>query len=76
MSNADLRIIIDGKEAKLMVCHNGEYVEYAPVIHAKWKLHKDGSGTCSQCNFTQRDVWDYDSHQRFCGVCGAKMDGE
>lgn len=39
----------------------------------KWTLNKDGSGTCDQCHFTQRGVWDYDNHQRYCGVCGAEM---
>lgn len=50
--------------------------EVAPVIHAKWKLHNDGRGTCSHCNFTQANVYDYDNYQRYCGVCGAKMDLE
>ena len=39
----------------------------------KWKLHRDGGGTCSVCHFTQRSVWDYDNWQNYCGVCGAKM---
>lgn len=47
----------------------------APVVHGKWKFHKDGSGTCNKCGFTQKNVWDYDNHQNYCGVCGAKMDG-
>lgn len=24
----------------------------------KWKLNKDGSGTCSECHMTQVAVWD------------------
>jgi hypothetical protein len=48
--------------------------DVAPIVHAKWKFNNDGSGTCSNCNFTQRSVWDYDNHQRYCGVCGARMD--
>lgn len=43
------------------------------VIHGKWKLHDDGSGTCDQCNFRQKNVWDYDNYQNYCGHCGAKM---
>lgn len=39
----------------------------------KWKLNKDGSGTCDQCNRTQKNVWDYDNYQNYCGHCGAKM---
>lgn len=46
------------------------------VNHGEWKLHPDGSGTCSCCNFTQKNVWDYDNAQNFCGHCGADMRGE
>lgn len=46
------------------------------VKHSEWILHKDGSGTCKQCGFTQKNVWDYDNWQNFCGHCGAKMDGK
>ena len=44
------------------------------VKHGTWKLHLNGSGTCDQCHFTQRGVWDQDSWQRFCGCCGARME--
>ena len=40
---------------------------------AKWKLHKDGSGTCSECHRRQIAVWDMDNWQKYCGACGAKM---
>ena len=40
---------------------------------ASWKLNENGSGTCSRCHFTQKNVWDYDRWQRYCGVCGAEM---
>lgn len=46
------------------------------IIHSKWELHKDGSGTCRQCGVTQKNVWDYDNWQNYCGHCGAKMDLE
>ena len=46
------------------------------VRHGKWELHKDGSGTCNQCNIRQKNIWDYDNWQNYCGHCGAKMDGE
>lgn len=39
----------------------------------KWKLNKDGSGTCDQCGRTFKNVWDYDNFQNYCGHCGAKM---
>lgn len=31
--------------------------------------------TCDQCGFTQKNVWDYDNYQNYCGHCGAKMEG-
>ena len=42
---------------------------------AKWELHKDGSGTCSNCHRRQIAVWDMDNWQKYCGACGAKMIG-
>lgn len=48
---------------------------YRKQIVGGWKFHKDGSGTCSECHVTQRNVWDYDNWQNFCGHCGAKMKG-
>lgn len=44
------------------------------VKHGEWYLHPDGSGTCSNCNRTQKSVWDMDNQQNYCGNCGAKMD--
>ena len=49
--------------------------DVAPVVHGRWKLLDSGNGTCSECHFTQKNVWDYDGWQSYCGVCGAKMDG-
>jgi hypothetical protein len=46
------------------------------VRHGRWTLHKDGSGTCSECKKTQKNVWDYNSWQNYCGHCGARMDGD
>ena len=61
------------------VCKICEFAELLALKLArkegKWKFHSDGSGTCNQCHFTQKNVWDYDNHQKFCGVCGAKMVG-
>ena len=68
--------------------HNAEHKKFikmvldqptADVVEVKrgeWKLHPDGSGTCSCCNRTQKSVWDYDNAQNFCGHCGADMRGE
>lgn len=46
---------------------------YRKQIEGAWKLNSDGSGTCNQCGITQKNVWDYDNWQNFCGHCGAKM---
>lgn len=51
-------------------------VDAVEVVHSRWKFNTDGSGTCENCHFTQHSVWDYDNHQRYCGVCGARMDLE
>ena len=48
--------------------------DVVPVVHSRWELHGDGSGTCQHCHRTQTAVWDFDGWQRFCGDCGAKMD--
>lgn len=39
----------------------------------KWKLHHDGSATCSECGFVQPCAWDMDSWDNFCHHCGADM---
>lgn len=52
-----------------------ERYEAETVKHGRWILHDNGSGTCDQCRFTQKNVWDDDNQQNYCGVCGAKMDG-
>lgn len=49
--------------------------DYVKVKHATWYLNKNGSGMCSNCRVTQKDVWDFDKWQTYCGHCGAKMDG-
>ncbi len=46
------------------------------VRHGEWVLHKDGSGTCSHCKTRQKNIWDFDNMQNYCGHCGAKMDGK
>lgn len=50
-------------------------VDAEPVRHGTWELHADGSGTCMECRSRQKNVWDYDNWQRYCGCRGAKMDG-
>ena len=48
----------------------------AKVVHSKWMLYTDGSGECERCHMRQKNVWDYEGWQNFCGYCGAKMDGK
>lgn len=51
-------------------------IDAVPVVHSRWVLHKDGSGTCRNCKRRQLVIWDMDTWQRYCGDCGAKMDLE
>ena len=44
------------------------------VVHSKWILYTDGSGECERCHIRQKNVWDFEGWQNFCGYCGAKMD--
>jgi rRNA maturation endonuclease Nob1 len=67
MTDTNQYVTIDGKKAKLMVRQNGEWVEYTPVVHAKWNY----DGTCDNCK-----VHVLSNHTKFCPACGAKMDGE
>lgn len=43
------------------------------VPSAAWELHDSGSATCSRCHRTQKNIWDADNIQRYCGSCGARM---
>lgn len=49
--------------------------DVAEVKRGKWTLHNDGSGTCEVCGRHQKSIWDMCSWQKYCGHCGAKMDG-
>ena len=49
--------------------------DVAEVKHGEWILHDDGSGTCKVCGKHQKNIWDMDNWQNYCGHCGAKMDG-
>ena len=58
------------------VLNDAPTADVVEVRHGRWTLHTDGSGTCSECGTTQKNVWDCDRWQNYCGHCGAKMDGE
>ena len=77
--NATYKCPACGKKCSSYYNDVGEW-EYCPHCgkrmrgdEGKWKFHKDGSGTCSECHTTQKNIWDYDNWQNFCGHCGAKM---
>ena len=51
-----------------------EIVEAVPVVHASWKDNGNGTISCRRCS-----TWfpkEREPYMRFCGCCGAKMDGE
>jgi hypothetical protein len=52
-----------------------EKAETVEIKHGEWRLHPDGSGTCSVCGRRQKSVWDMDNWQNYCGHCGANMNG-
>lgn len=49
--------------------------DVTPVVHGEWINCNGGNATCSHCKTRQKNVYDDDNEQRFCGHCGAKMDG-
>ena len=49
--------------------------DVTPVVHGKWINCTGGNATCNQCMVLQKSVYDDYYEQRFCGHCGAKMDG-
>ena len=74
--NCDHRFYDEGLMDACSELYGLKPVDVAPVVRATWKLNTDGSGTCSNCHFTQQAVWDDDHWQRYCGVCGALMTEE
>lgn len=49
--------------------------DVATVVHGEWINCNGGNATCSHCKTRQKNVYDDDNEQRFCGHCGAIMDG-
>lgn len=63
---------------------NAPTIEYEPVRHGQWIFGELGpigcDVNCSECGWGAKNVdpvlWlDYDGH-KYCGCCGAKMDGK
>lgn len=71
---AILAVTRDGCTANVVgVLFHMPAADAVEVRHGIWTLNKDGSGTCDQCGTTQKNVWDYDNWQNYCGCCGADM---
>ena len=68
---ADKELSVDEAGAVQFVLAHTPTIDAAPIIHGKWKLHKNGNGTCNVCNFTPLYVWDFDRSMNFCQHCGA-----
>ena len=66
----------DLKNMLLLAYQELPSADVRPVARGRWKLHDDGSGTCSVCGFRQKAVWDMDNAQNYCGHCGAEMEDE
>lgn len=48
--------------------------EQEPIApEGKWKLNRNGSGTCSNCHKTSPCVWDFENWLETCPNCGAIM---
>ena len=89
MIEAKADTLIEGKEAFLYVAKWLDFLPSADVVevrHGEWIYHEcvssyDGlkSGyACSVCNsFVEDEYFEAEEfHKKFCGNCGAKMDGE
>lgn len=50
--------------------------DYHRHSESAWIFHSDGSATCKRCGKTQKNIWDMDNFQSYCGCCGAKMKGK
>jgi hypothetical protein len=61
------------KHSVVKMIYEQPAADVVEVRRGKWKLHDDGSATCSECGCRQLHIWDFDNHQNFCGVCGADM---
>lgn len=72
MENKDqnLYVTTDVKKAKLKIRQNGVWVQYAPVIYAKWEIENEASIRCTNCYFNRASI---KMPLDYCPVCGAKM---
>lgn len=70
--DADADWIIEAEVESMSETNCGDFI---PVVHGEWINCNGGNATCSHCKTRQKNVYDDENEQRFCGHCGAKMDG-
>lgn len=70
--DADANWIIEAEVESMSETNCGEFI---PVVHGEWINCNGGNATCSHCKTRQKNVYDDENEQRFCGHCGAKMGG-
>lgn len=58
----------------LMWLNSEATVDVAPVVHGRWIRVVDNNGQHQVCEFCGE--WKYHINQKFCGECGARMDGK
>lgn len=51
-----------------------EAVDAVPVAHGRWIRVVDNNGQHQVCEFCGE--WKYHINQKFCGECGARLDGK
>lgn len=49
-------------------------VDAVPVVHRRWIRVVDNNGQHQVCEFCGE--WKYHINQKFCGECGARLDGK
>lgn len=68
-----MNVVYSGKTVKEWI-QSISAIELALRGKAKWKNMHDGKATCSKCNRTFNDVYDYDTFDTYCRKCGAFME--
>ena len=86
-AKADMALVPEYKHAFLNVqamVNAMPTLDVKHVLHGLWAFSELGplgcNVKCTECGWSEKDVdpalWlDYDGH-KYCGCCGAKMDGE
>ena len=51
-------------------------LDYAPMIHAYWRIDENNNTVCSNCGEFAPSDCEYPWVSPFCSECGAKMDAD